>query len=95
MRPTCKIPAQLLNLAKSCCLPKLTTYIQPKATINISRRNFKSIAPTAFETALCTWDWASVHRLSDVVEIVGYINAGVVSALDIVAPVRSIRKERQ
>jgi hypothetical protein len=26
MRPKCKIPAQLLNLAKSYGLPKLTTY---------------------------------------------------------------------
>jgi hypothetical protein len=30
MRPTCKIPAQLLNLTKSYSLPKLTTYTEVK-----------------------------------------------------------------
>jgi hypothetical protein len=31
MRPTCKIPSQLINLAKSYGLPKLTTYTVVKS----------------------------------------------------------------
>jgi hypothetical protein len=62
------------------------------ATVEIRRRNFKSISPAVFEAALLSsWDWAGIYQLTDVNDVVKYLNNGLRAALDIVAPLRAIR----
>jgi hypothetical protein len=61
-----------------------------KATVELKRRNFKSINPSQFEAALSAWGWAAIHRLTDVDKAVKYLNDGVMAALDVAAPLRII-----
>lgn len=65
-----------------------------QGTATLKRRNFKQIERAALERALEKHDWTSVHKIRDVDEVYEYIVAGVVAALDEVAPLRTIRVKR-
>jgi hypothetical protein len=69
----------------------LTTRLTKKTKVVIKRCNIKKISPTAFEAALMrSWDWLATHALTDVNKVLEQIIGGVLAALDIVAPLRSI-----
>jgi hypothetical protein len=53
------------------------------------------ISPSAFEAALLrSWDWPATYALTDVNKVLEHINGGLLAALDIVAPLRSITVRR-
>jgi hypothetical protein len=59
--------------------------------VSLKRQNFKAITPGELEGALNLIDWTRVYAIRDVDNILDYITAGIVSALDIIAPEKEIR----
>jgi hypothetical protein len=61
----------------------------------IKHCNFKKISPSAFKAALLrSWDWPATYALTDVNKVLEHINGGLLAALNIVAPLRSITVRR-
>jgi hypothetical protein len=54
--------------------------------ISLKRRNFKAVTRQELEGALNITNWTKVYDIKDVDAVLEYITAGIVSALDIVAP---------
>jgi hypothetical protein len=63
----------------------MTKLVSPK------RRNFKAIMRKKLEGALNQTDWTRVYAIRDGDNILNFITAGIVSALDIIAPEKDIR----
>jgi hypothetical protein len=59
--------------------------------VSLKRRNFKAITLGELEGALKLTDWTRVYTIRDVPDILNYIMAGIVSALDTIAPEKEIR----
>ena len=55
----------------------------------VQRRNFKGIIPAELESALESWDWPATYALHSPDQVLAHIRAGILSALDQVAPVRT------
>ena len=62
--------------------------------VNIVRRNFKAIKRAELEIALQQWPWADIHVIVDVEDALKFVLDGIVTALDIVAPLKAIRVKR-
>jgi hypothetical protein len=62
--------------------------------VSLKRRNFKAISREELEGALSITDWTKMYSIKDVDDILVYITAGIISALNIVAPEREIRVKK-
>ncbi len=60
----------------------------------ICRRNFKKLTSQKLNAALELWDWASIYKIHNVESVHDYLTRGIISALDMVAPVQSCRVRR-
>jgi hypothetical protein len=58
--------------------------------VSLKRRNFKAITRGELEGALNLTDWSKVYDIRDVDAVLDYITAGIVSALDTIAPEKEI-----
>jgi hypothetical protein len=54
--------------------------------VSLKRQNFKAITREELEGALSITDWTRVYSIKDVDDILEYITARIISALNIVAP---------
>jgi hypothetical protein len=94
-------------VSESKVMPDATTDHRPVVTtvragghcsgtklVSLKRRNFKAITRVELEGALASTDWTKVYAIKDVDDILEYITAGIVSALDIVAPEKEIRVKK-
>jgi hypothetical protein len=62
---------------------------------SIECRNFKAIGVTNLEVALdSTWDWGAIHQILDVNEAHAFVVDGITAALDVIAPMKSIRVKK-
>ncbi len=59
--------------------------------IPLKRRNFKAIRREDLEGTLRLTDWSGVYAMRDVDDILHFITAGIIAALDIVAPEKVIK----
>jgi hypothetical protein len=62
--------------------------------VSLKRRNFKVITRQELEGALNITDWTKVYAIKDVDAVLEYITAGIVSALNVVAPETEIRVKK-
>jgi hypothetical protein len=62
--------------------------------VSLKRQNFKAITRGELEGALNLIDWSKVYAIRDVDDILDYVTAGIVSALDIIAPEKEIRVKK-
>jgi hypothetical protein len=62
--------------------------------VSLNRRNFKAITRGELEGALNLTNWTRVYAIRDVDDILDFITAGIVSALDIIAPEKEIRVKK-
>jgi hypothetical protein len=62
--------------------------------VYLKRRNFKAITRGELEGALNLTDWSKVYDIRDVDAVLDYITAGIVSALDTIAPEKEIRVKK-
>jgi hypothetical protein len=62
--------------------------------VSLKRRNFKAITRGELEGALNLIDCSKVYPIKDVDDILDFITAGIVSALDIIAPEKEIRVKK-
>jgi hypothetical protein len=60
----------------------------------LKRRNFKAITREELKGTLKLTDWSEVYAMRDVDDILNFIRAGIVSALDIIAPEKEIRVKK-
>jgi hypothetical protein len=90
-------------ISESKVLPDSTTDHRPVVTtvragshgpgtklVSLKRRNFKAIMRQDLEGALNITDWTKVYDIKDVDAVLEYVTAGIVSALNIVAPEKEI-----
>jgi hypothetical protein len=92
-------------ISESRVIPHLTTDHRPVVTtvraggrctgmtklVTLKRRNFKAITREELEGALNHTDWTRVYAIRDVDDILDFMTAGIVSALNIIAPEKEIR----
>jgi hypothetical protein len=62
--------------------------------VSLKRQNFKAITREELVGALSITDWTRVYAIKGVDDILEYITAGIISALNIVAPEREIRVKK-
>jgi hypothetical protein len=62
--------------------------------VSLKRRNFKAITQGELEGTLNHTDWSKVYAIRDVDNILDFITAGIVLALDIIAPEKEIRVKK-
>jgi hypothetical protein len=62
--------------------------------VSLKRQNFKAITQVELEGALASTDCSKVYAIRDVDDILEYITAGIVSALDTIAPEKEIRVKK-
>jgi hypothetical protein len=62
--------------------------------VSRKRRNFKAITRVELEGALASTDWTKVYAIRDVDDILYYITAGIVSALNTIPPEKEIRVKK-
>lgn len=60
----------------------------------VKRRNFKRLRRQQLEDALRAQDWDGIYQVSNVNSALEYLNAGIVAALDMVAPVKEVTVNR-
>jgi hypothetical protein len=65
---------------------KAGTVQDPEGLATIQRQNFKRLERHILEAALLQYDWAAIYQLRDVNVALKYLKAGIVAALDMVAP---------
>jgi hypothetical protein len=92
-------------VSESKAIPDATTDHRPVVTtvraggrcpgttklVSLKRQNFQAITRGELEGALNHTDWTRVYAIRDVDDILDFITAGIVSALDIIAPEKEIR----
>jgi hypothetical protein len=94
-------------ISESKVMPDSTTDHRPVVTtiragshspgtklVSLKRQNFKGITQKELEGALSITDWTRVYSIRDVDDILEYITAGIISALNIVASEREIRVKK-
>jgi hypothetical protein len=94
-------------ISESKVMPDATTDHRPVVTtvraggrgpdtklVYLKRRNFKAITRGELEGALNLTDWSKVYDIRDVDAVLDYITAGIVSALDTIAPEKEIRVKK-
>jgi hypothetical protein len=94
-------------ILESKVMPDSTTDYRPVVTtiragshspgtklVSLKRRNFKAITREELERALSITDWARVYSIKEVDDLLEYITARIISALNIVAPEREIRVKK-
>jgi hypothetical protein len=62
-----------------------------KKLVSLKRQIFKAITREELEGTLRLTDWSEVYAMKDVDDILNFITAGIVSALDMIAPEKEIR----
>jgi hypothetical protein len=62
--------------------------------VSFKRQNFKAITREELEGTLKLTDWSEVYAMKDVDNILNFITAGIVSALNIIAPEKEIRVKK-
>jgi hypothetical protein len=62
--------------------------------VTLKRQNFKALTRPELEGALNLTDWTKVYKIKDVDAFLEYITAGIISALNIVAPEKAIRVKK-
>jgi exonuclease III len=62
--------------------------------VSLKRQNFKAITREELEGTLKLTDWSGVYAMRDVDDILNFIKAGIVSALNIIAPEKVIRVKK-
>jgi hypothetical protein len=62
--------------------------------VSLKRQNFKAITRGELEGALNLTDWSKVYDIRDVDAVLDYITAGIVSALDTIAPEKEIQVKK-
>jgi hypothetical protein len=63
----------------------------PEGLATIQRQNFKRLERLVLEAALLQYDWAVIYQLWDVDVALKYLKAGIVAALNKVAPLTVIK----
>jgi hypothetical protein len=95
-------------ISESKVIPDATTDQKPVVTtvkaggrcpgttklVSLKRRNFKAITQGELEGALSHTNWTRVYAIKDVDVILDFITAGIVSALEIIAPKKEIRVKK-
>jgi hypothetical protein len=100
-------PGDVGLISESNVLPDSTTDHRPVVTtvragshgpgtklVSLKRRNFKAIRRQGLEGALNLTDWSKVYNIKDVDAVLDYISAGIVSALNVIAPEKEIRVKK-
>jgi hypothetical protein len=91
-------------ISKTVVLPDSTTDHRPLVTtvragshvpgatklVSLKRQHFKAVTRQELEGALNITDWTKVYDIKDVDAVLEYVTAGIVSALDVVAPEKEI-----
>jgi hypothetical protein len=63
--------------------------------VSLKRQNFKAITREELEGALTSTNWTEMYAIRDVDDILDFIVAGIISALDIIAPKREIHVKKE
>jgi hypothetical protein len=62
--------------------------------VSLKRQNFTALTRPELKGALNLTNWSKVYDIKDVDAVLEYITAGIISALDIVAPKQEIRVKK-
>jgi hypothetical protein len=62
--------------------------------VSLERQNFKALTRSKLEGALNLTNWSKVCDIKDVDAVLEYFTAGIISALNIVAPEKAIRVKK-
>jgi hypothetical protein len=62
--------------------------------VSLKRQNFKAITRGELEGALTSTDWTRMYAIRDMDDILDFITAGIILALDIVAPEREMHVKK-
>jgi hypothetical protein len=62
--------------------------------VSLKRQNFKALKREELEGTLNLIDWSKEYAIKDVDDFLNFITAGIVSALDIIAPEKEIRVKK-
>jgi hypothetical protein len=95
-------------ISESVVLPDSTTDHRPVMTtvrsgihvpraaklVSLKRRNFKAMTRQELEGALNITDWTKVYDIKEMDAVLKYIMAGIVSALNVIAPEKEIHVKK-
>ena len=91
-----EVEVEVLNDASSDHRPvvaRLKTNISASLS-PVTRRNFKAISRLELEAALRLWPWEKIHNIQSVEKAHDFLVRGISEALDVIAPVKTIRVRR-